>query len=59
MRIIEEIHHAFYVNFMGSEGGRSGTVLPLAGGAGRILRGTEGLLRSEREQALLSELPPG
>jgi hypothetical protein len=28
-----------------------------AGGAGRILLGTFGLLRSEREQALLSEVP--
>ena len=33
-------------------------VLPLAGGAGSILRGTEGLFRSDREQARLRELPP-
>ena len=32
-------------------------VLPLAGGAGRSLRGTAGLLRSLSEQALLNEVP--
>ena len=31
--------------------------LPLAGGAGRSLRGTAGLLRSLREQARLSDVP--
>ena len=32
-------------------------IIPFAGGAGRILLGTFGLLRSEREQALLREVP--
>ena len=40
------------------EGGRGRTVLPLGGGAGRILRGTEGLFKSDSEQARLSERPP-
>ena len=31
--------------------------LPLAGGAGRSLRGTAGLFRSLREQARLNEVP--
>ena len=34
------------------------TVLPLGGGAGRILRGTEGLFKSDSEQARLSDRPP-
>ena len=32
-------------------------IIPFAGGAGRILLGTFGLLRSEREQALRSDVP--
>ena len=32
-------------------------IIPFAGGAGRILLGTFGLLRSDREQALRSEVP--
>ena len=47
----------YEVGFVGKGGGNWGRHLPLFGGEGSILRATFGLLRSEREQALLRLVP--